>query len=160
MMFNRKTPQAATEAIQHAGLGAMKSATNGATRVTTGNPFIKDEVQDKRITDVPTSLVSAHASWKPAGSWQGRFDLAAWMRLPQGCPVPLHLALRYTDQRGEHTVMVDICKPGSYKSVLLNGSIEVVVSGRVKDMGLYLVNLPTDIPLGLEEWHFQPQIKR
>lgn len=152
MMFNRKTPQAATEAIRHAGASVRSAAVN--------NPFIKDEARDKRITDVPSSLLSSHASWKPAGAWQGRFDLATWLRLPQGCPVPLQLALRYTDQRGEHTVLVDICKPGSYKSVLLNGSIEVSVSGRVKDMGLYLINLPPDVPLALEEWHFQPQIKR
>lgn len=152
MMFNRKTPQATAEAIQHAGAGVPKAVV--------ANPFIKQDNADKRVTEVPSSLVSAHASWKPAGTWQGRFDLAVWLRLPQGCPEPLQLALRYTDQRGERTVVVDTCKPGSFKSALLNGSVELTVNGRVKDMGLYLINLPSDVPVGLEEWHFQPQIKR
>ncbi|MDO3387908.1 hypothetical protein QWI17_18835 [Gilvimarinus sp. SDUM040013] len=152
MMFNRKMPQAATEAMQHAG---------GATpKAVVANPFIKDATTDKRIAEVPSSLASAHANWKPAGVWQGRFDLAVWLRLPQGCPVPLQLVMRYTDQRGERTVVVDTCKPGSFKSALLNGSVELTVNGAVKDMGLYLLDLPADVPLGLEEWHCQPQIKR
>ncbi|MDO3380948.1 hypothetical protein [Gilvimarinus algae] len=151
MMFNRKSPQAASEAIQHAGSSAA---------VAPLDVVPASGIRDKRVTDIPTSLVSSHADWKPAGNWTGVFDLAVWLRLPKGCSHPLQLALRFTDQRGENTVLVDICKPGAFKSALLNGSVQVNVSGRVKEMGLYLLSLPSDLPVGLEEWHFLPQIKR
>lgn len=150
MLFNRKNPQAATETLRHAGAGAAP--------VTPARPL--PNKRDKRIADVPVSRLSTHARWQPAGNWSGIFDLAVWLRLPQGSAHPLQLALRYTDQKGEKTVLVDICKPGTYKSALLNGSVMIEAQGRVRDMGLFLLGLPGDIPMGLEEWHFLPQLKR
>ncbi|WP_020209929.1 hypothetical protein [Gilvimarinus chinensis] len=150
MMFNRKSVQAATETLRHSG----SSAVPGVKAVPSA------KIRDKRVADISLSVLSNHGNWKPSGPWSGVYDLAVWLRLPQGATRPLQLALRYTDQRGENTVLVDICKPGSFKSALLNGSVEVNVSGRVKDMALYLLSLPSDLPVGLDEWHFLPQIKR
>lgn len=155
MLFNRKPVQAATETLQHSGASAVPPA---APVASVAVPTAK--VRDKRVIDISASMLSSHASWKPAGQWTGVYDLAVWLRLPQGSSRPLQLALRYTDQRGENTVLVDICKPGSFKSALLNGSVEIDVSGRVKEMALYLLSLPSDLPVGLDEWHFLPQIRR
>ena len=148
MLFNRKNPQAATETLRHAGAMAVPPA-----RPSIGK-------RDKRIADVPVSSLSTHASWQPAGNWSGVFELAVWLRLPQGSQHPLQLALRYTDQKGEKTVLVDLCKPGVYKSALLNGSVTIEARGRISEVGVFLLGLPTDVPVGLEEWHFSPQIKR
>ena len=156
MLFNRKSPQAATETQRHAGASAARVAPASASPAV--GKFVTK--RDKRIADVPVSRLSTHASWQPAGSWSGIFELAVWLRLPQGTDHPLQLALRYSDQKGEKTVLVDICKPGGYKSALLNGSVTIEAQGRVRDMGLFLLGLPGDIPMGLEEWHFLPQIKR
>lgn len=146
-MFNRKTSlSAATETLQQAG-GGPTSRGVAASR-------------DRNLVDIPVSLVSSHAHWQPAGFWSGVFDVAVWVRLPQGSQHPLQLALRYTDQRGEKTVLVDMCKPGSYKSALLNGSIALDITGRVKEMGLYLLGMPKGEVMSVDEWHFNPQIKR
>jgi|GEM_PF-1346661 len=150
MLFNRKNPQAATETLRHAGVSGAPVA----------KPRSLPSRRDKRIAEIPATRLSAHAHWQPAGNWSGVFELAVWLRLPQGSAHPLQLALRYTDQKGEKTVLVDICKPGSYKSALLNGSVSVEAQGRVQDMGLFLLGLPGDIPMGLEEWHFTPQLRR
>ena len=147
MIFNRSTLHAATETMQRAG-----------TSVTAAD--ILPVQRDRPVADVSTSLVSSHANWQPGGYWEGVFDIAVWLRLPQGSMHPLQLALRYTDQRGEKTVLVDICKPGGYKSALLNGSVRLEVSGRIKEMGLYLLGMPKGQPIGLDEWHFIPQLKR
>lgn len=153
MLFNRNSPQAASEAIQHLGASVVDHMGDGQAEAA-------EQALERRVIEVPNSLVSAHANWKPAGVWTGRFDLAVWFRLPQGCPVPVQLVLRYTDQRGEHSVLVDTCKAGEFKSALLNGNVEMTITGRVKDMALYLTDLPKGLPVGLEEWHFQPQIRR
>lgn len=146
LMFNRKVLNAATETLQQSGGGAASHSIPAS--------------RDRNLVDIPVSLVSSHANWQPAGFWSGVFDVAVWVRLPQGCQHPLQLALRYTDQRGEKTVLVDMCKPGSYKSALLNGSIALEITGRVKEMGLYLLGMPKSQAMSVDEWHFNPQIKR
>ncbi len=151
MLFNRKPVQAATETLQNAGASAVPPAVRR-------EPVVHS--RDKQVTEIPASLLRSHAHFKPAGPWSGVFDLAVWLRLPQGSTTPLQLALRYTDQRGENTVLVDICKPGPYKSALLNGSVELQISGNVSHMGLYLLSLPGNTPVALDEWHFLPQLKR
>lgn len=144
-MFNRKILNAATETIQQVGGGISHEAMPS---------------RDRNLLDIPTSLVSSHAHWQPTGLWSGVFDVAVWIRLPQGSKHPLQLALRYTDQRGEKTVLVDLCKPGSYKSALLNGSITLDITGRVKEMSLYLLGMPKGQIMSVDEWHFNPQLKR
>ena len=151
MLFNRKPVQAATETLQSAGLSAIPP---------TGRREPLAHSRDKQVTEIPVSMLRSHAHFKPAGPWLGVFDLAVWLRLPHGSTTPLQLALRYTDQRGETTVLVDICKPGPYKSALLNGSVELQISGNVSYMGLYLLGLPGDTAVALDEWHFLPQLKR
>lgn len=147
MLLTRKTPPAASSSAKSHDASAGPKQQRSVRR-------------DKRIADVPVSRLSSHAQWQPAGKWSGVFELAVWLRLPQGTEHPLQLALRYTDQKGEKTILVDICKPGSYKSALLNGSVTIEAQGQVHEMGLFLLGLPNDVPLGLEEWHFVPQIKR
>jgi hypothetical protein len=147
MLLTRKSSSAAnTSAKQHDASASPKQQ--------------RPVRRDKRIAEVPASRLSSHARWQPAGKWSGVFELAVWLRLPQGTEHPLQLALRYTDQKGEKTILVDICKPGSYKSALLNGSVTIEAQGQVHDMGLFLLGLPNDVPLGLDEWHFVPQVKR
>jgi len=146
-MFIRKTTlNAATEAQQQAGGGVSREEVFSS--------------RDRSLVDVPVSLVSGHANWQATGFWTGVFEVAVWIRLPQGSTHPLQLALRYTDQSGEKTVLVDMCQPGSYKSALLNGSIALDITGRVKTMGLYLLGMPKGETMSVDEWHFNPQIKR
>ena len=144
-MLNRKLFNAATETLQHSGASAAPERLPS---------------RDRHLVDVPASIVSSHANWLNAGYWTGVFDIAVWLRLPHGSISPLQLTLKYTDQRGEHSVLIDLCKPGSYKSALLNGSVSLEVTGRIKEMGLYLLGMPKGQVLSMDEWHFIPQIKR
>lgn len=112
------------------------------------------------LLDIPLSAVSEHSAWTNAGYWQGGFDCALWLRTPQGLAHPVQLAICYQDNQGEKTVLVDRCAAGSYRTVLLNGSIQLGVSGRIRNMGLYLVGVKGTAEVAMEEWHLIPQQKR
>lgn len=115
--------------------------------------------QERWLVDVPISILSEHSSWSSNGSWQGAFDGALWLRTPAGLTHPVQLVLKYIDNAGEKIVPIDRCQPGSHRTVLLNGSITVGVSGRVRDMGFYLLGI-SDPEIVVEEWHMTPQQRR
>lgn len=117
-------------------------------------------VESRQVVNLSSGDISAHANWRPTGIWEGSFDIAVWLRMPQGCQHPLQLALRYTDQRGDVSIPVDIFKPSTFSCALLNGSIRLAVSGRIKNVGLYLVGSDEDLSANVEEWHITPQITR
>jgi hypothetical protein len=115
--------------------------------------------QERWLVDIPISILSEHSAWSSSGNWQGMFDSALWLRTPAGLTHPVQLALKYIDNSGEKIIQIDRCHPGSHRTVLLNGSISVSVSGRVRDMGLYLLGV-TDPDIVVEEWHMTPQQRR
>lgn len=112
------------------------------------------------IAEVPLSTLSYHSAWTATGHWRGTFDCALWLRTPQGLPNPANLAVCYVDNQGEKAVFVDRCAPGSYRTVLLNGSIDLSVSGRVTQIGLYLIGATDTCEVHVEEWHLVPQQRR
>lgn len=117
-------------------------------------------VESRQVVSLSSGDISAHANWKPTGVWEGFFDIAVWLRMPQGCHHPLQLALRYTDQKGEVSIPIDIFKPSTFSCALMNGRIRLAVSGRIKNVGLYLVGADEDLSANVEEWHITPQSRR
>lgn len=111
------------------------------------------------LVDVPLSILSEHSSWTYSGNWQGGFDCALWLRTPAGLQHPLHLVLKYIDSSGEKILQIDRCQTGGHRTVLLNGSVTLSVTGRVRDMGLYLLGAHDTIA-AVEEWHMTPQQRR
>lgn len=115
--------------------------------------------QERWLVDIPQSALNEHSAWLSAGTWHGMFDCAMWLRTPSGLTTPVQLALKYIDNSGEKTLLIDRCFAGAHRTVLLNGSINMTISGRVRDIGFYLLGA-TDGDILLEEWHFTPQHRR
>jgi len=72
----------------------------------------------------------------------------------------VQLILRYVDHQGEKSLFVDRCAAGSYRTVLLNGSILLRVSGRVREAGFYLMDDNDAGDVIIEECHFLPQYRK
>ncbi len=117
-------------------------------------------VKRKKMVNISTGHIQTHAHWQASGSWVGVFDVAVWIRMPNGCKHPLQLALRYSDEEGEKSLAVDVFMPSAFSCALLNGSVNLQVSGRIHDVGLYLVGAEGDLLANIEEWHLTPQIKK
>lgn len=111
----------------------------------------------RHLLDIPVLTLSEHRAWSSTGHWQGLFDCAIWLRTPQGIAQPLQLFVRYVDNQGEKNVFVDRCSAGSYRTVLLNGTLQLYVQGRVRDLAFYLVGAGTGMNVLVEEWNFMPQ---
>ena len=108
------------------------------------------------LVDIPLSIIAEHSAWTSSGSWQGTFDCAVWLRTPGGLQHPAQLALKYIDNGGEKVIAIDRCQPGSHRTILLNGSINIAVNGRIQTMALFLMDA-SDTVIALEEWHVTPQ---
>ncbi len=118
------------------------------------------KVEARRVVDISPNHVNASANYEPVGLWEGYFEAGIWLRLPQGSPEILQLALRYTDQAGEVSIPVDAFRPSTFSCALLNGCLRLAVNGRIRNMGLYLVGAPKDIAVNVEQWHLTPQRMR
>lgn len=111
----------------------------------------------RHLLDIPVLTLAEHRSWTVSGLWQGQFDCALWLRTPQGVAHPLQLFVRYTDNQGEKNIFIDRCSAGSYRTVLLNGSMNFQAFGRVRDLGFYLVGASPGMNVLVEEWNFVPR---
>lgn len=114
----------------------------------------------RRLAEVALSQLSQHRAWLVSGNWQGDFDCAIWLRTPTGFAQPAQLAVCYRDNQGEKAVFVDRCAAGSYRTVLLNGPVNLTVNGRVRELGLYLIGVDETADMSVEEWHLVARQKR
>lgn len=133
------------------GRASLKSVSNA------GNESLVPTPAGRHLLDIPVLSLAEHRTWTSTGNWQGQFDCALWLRTPQGIAHPLQLFVRYTDNQGEKNIFIDRCPAGSYRTVLLNGSLHFQAVGRVRDLSFYLIGASTGMNVLVEEWNFVPQ---
>lgn len=111
---------------------------------------------EARILD--PEFLRQHPAWLAKQPWKGRFAVAAWFRFPEGLTEMVQLMLVYSDQKGRRSYMVDRCLPNRQTLILLNGVVDVEVSGEVSDMSLRLTGLTDDAVWMLDEWNIEPSV--
>lgn len=109
---------------------------------------------EARILD--PEFLRQHPAWKPKQSWKGRFAVAAWFRFPEGLTEMVQLMLVYEDQDGQRSYVVDRCLPNRQTLILLNGVVDLEVTGEVSNMSLRLTGLTDDAVWMLDEWNIEP----
>lgn len=82
--------------------------------------------------------------------------MAAWFRFPEGLAEMVQLLLVYKDQEGERSYLVDRCLPNRQTLILLNGVVDLEVTGEVSDVSLRLTGLTDDAVWMLDEWNIEP----
>lgn len=118
------------------------------------------EARDWLVTEIAPHQFSAHRSALAQGSWTGWFDMAVWLKTPAGAMQPLQLELVYRDGSGEQRVAVDRCPAGGHRTVLLNASLPLTVSGRVQWAAFVIKRLAPEIKVTLDTCHLVPQERR
>lgn len=109
------------------------------------------------LTILHPSLLDQHPAKKATGRWKGNFDVAAWVRFPEGLVDSVHLMLTYRDEERRKSYQLDRCLPNRQTLILLNGGANIDVVGKVSEMSLYLNGLPEDAVWMLDECRMEPK---
>jgi len=109
------------------------------------------------LTILEPSLLKQHPASKATGRWKGHFDVAAWVRFPEGLVDSVHLMLTYRDEERRKSYQLDRCLPNRQTLILLNGGVHIDVVGKVSEMSLYLNGLPEDAVWMLDECRMEPR---
>ncbi|MDQ2075982.1 hypothetical protein [Marinimicrobium sp. ABcell2] len=113
--------------------------------------------KDLYLVEVPPPIFLGHPASQRRGVWRGVFDIAVWLRTPTGVQEPLQLILKYWDDSGVQQLALDRCHIGGHRTVLLNASFLLRVTGQVRRAGLYIKSIGRRPAVYLEEWHLIPQ---
>lgn len=109
------------------------------------------------LTLLNPRVLQTHAAYKPNRRWSGRFDVAAWVRFPEGLINTVELMIGYRDEERQKSYLVDLCMPNRQRLILLNGTVKLEVTAEVSEMSLYLKGLPDDAVWILDECHLKPK---
>lgn len=99
-----------------------------------------------------------HRAWRAKTLWRGSFNIAAWLRFPEGLVDMVQLMLCYRDQERRKSYVIDRCLPNRQTLILLNGIVNLEVVGEVTDMSLYLTGPAEDAAWILDEFHIEPRL--
>ncbi|MGH1470568.1 MAG: hypothetical protein ACRBCS_05205 [Cellvibrionaceae bacterium] len=109
------------------------------------------------LTMIDPAILSTHANFKPNKRWKGRFDVAAWIRFPEGLVDPAQLIVTYRDEERRKSYLVDRCLSNRQTLILLNGTVTLEVDAEVTEMSLCLKGLPENAVWILDECHVVPK---
>ena len=108
------------------------------------------------MVELEPELLKAQPAPRSKGRWQRRFTLAAWVRFPEGLNQRVALVLVFNDAEGRKTQVVDMCRANRQTLILLNGKIDLQITGEVEDMALVLEGLQDDAVWILDEYRIEP----
>ncbi|MGH1374186.1 MAG: hypothetical protein ACRBBW_19245 [Cellvibrionaceae bacterium] len=74
------------------------------------------------------------------GRWYGAFDALVWLNALTAFPEALHLELRYRDDKGEHSVLIDRCHFSKNPLLLLSNRLSVAFVGKVVTAELWVAS--------------------
>jgi hypothetical protein len=103
-------------------------------------------------------LLKAHNAWRARGPWRGSFNIAAWLRFPEGLTEVVQLMLCFRDQERRKSYVIDRCLPNRQTLILLNGIVDLEIRGEVTDMSLYLTGPAEDAVWMLDEYRMEPRL--
>ncbi|MCW8195867.1 hypothetical protein F6455_13815 [Proteobacteria bacterium 005FR1] len=102
-------------------------------------------------------LLKAHSAWRAKGAWRGSFSIAAWLRFPEGLTEVVQLMLCFRDQERRKSYVIDRCLPNRQTLILLNGIVDLDITGEVADMSLFLTGPAEDAAWILDEHNIEPR---
>lgn len=101
------------------------------------------------------ALLRSHRAWRARDPWAGGFSIAAWLRFPEGLTEMVQLMLGVRDRERRKSYLVDRCLPNQQTLILLNGIVDLRVTGEVSDMSLYLTGPSENAVWMLDECHIE-----
>jgi hypothetical protein len=117
---------------------------------------------DRHEVSLPNpALLQRHRAWRANERWRGSFNVAAWLRFPEGLVEMVQLMLGFRDKECGpmqcKTYLIDRCLPNQQTLILLNGIVDLDVTGEASDLILYLTGLSEDAVWILDECHIEPR---
>lgn len=123
-----------------------------------GKPVSRIITEDQHQIRIPDpSFLQNHRHWREQEAWSGAFNIAAWLRFPDGLCDMVQLMLGYRDRERRKTYPIDRCLPNRQTLILLNGVVQLEISGQVTDMSLFLTGLPENAVWILDQYHIEPR---
>ena len=114
-------------------------------------------MENHELTMIDSAVLSTHANYKSDKRWKGAFDVAAWVRFPEGLTDPAQLVVTYRDQERKKSYLVDRCLSSRQTLILLNGTVTLDVDREVEEISLCLKGLPDNAVWILDECHIVPK---
>lgn len=114
----------------------------------------------QEIIRLDPALLRSHAAFRARGfrsreTWSGSFSIAAWLRFPDGLSHMVQLMLCFRDQERRRTFIIDRCFPNRQTLILMNGIVDLTVTGEVKDLSLCLAGPDDDVAWMLDEYNLE-----
>lgn len=108
------------------------------------------------VASLDSELFKRHPAQRIKGRWRGRFNLAAWVRFPEGLSQDISLMLIYRDSERRKTCKVDACRANKQTLILLNSKIDLHVAGEIVEAALVLEGLNEHAVWILDEYRLEP----
>ena len=123
-------------------------------------PSISQLGADERhdLCQLDPALLKKHRHWNAAGKWSGQFTVAVWLRFPESLMENVQLWLNYRDGERRKSLLIDKCYANRQTLSLLNGKVNLEVSGKVVEMSLFLQGLSPTAAWILDEYRFEPHL--
>lgn len=100
-------------------------------------------------------ILRTHPAWRARGNWRGSYSIAAWLRFPEGLTEVVQLMLCFRDQERRKSYVIDRCLPNRQTLILLNGIVDLEITGEVTDMTLFLTGPAEDAAWILDEYNIE-----
>lgn len=84
------------------------------------------------LAEVPASTFDTATPSK--ASWFSEYNVAAWLGFRYPTTGAIGILLEYTDQQGEHSLVVDECSAPDGLQLMLSGRVQVNAIGRISRM--------------------------
>lgn len=95
-------------------------------------------MQEKILSSVDPARFMQSSRWNFKQSWSGKVDVSVWLRATILHGGRVYVLLEYSDQEKTRIIPVDRCMSPSSEAMLLNGRIELVGKGAIKNIQLKL----------------------
>lgn len=87
------------------------------------------------LAEVPASTFDTATPSK--APWFSEYNVAAWLGFRYPTTRAIGILLEYTDQQGQHSLMVDECSAPDGLQLMLSGRVQVNAIGRISRMTVH-----------------------
>ncbi len=105
------------------------------------------------LAEVPASTF--HSDTPRQAPWFSEYNVAAWLGFRYPITGAVGILLEYTDQQGEHSLVVDECSAADGLQLMLSGRVQVHASGRIKRMSVRCCGIDNTASVRVDELFVQ-----
>ena len=92
------------------------------------------QMHEKILSKVDTARFMKASQWSFNQTWNGKVDISVWLRASMAQGGRVYMLLEYTDQNKKYSVPVARCMTPSSEAHLLNGRVNIVGRGALRDL--------------------------